>query len=1340
MQKHAAVVLVMAFLMAGAIFAQGVAITQPLNGLITSDANQRVTYVFADPWDVDETSIVLNVDGVDYIVGDPEITWTLLNFHYDVDPAWTEGVHNLEVSAANDTLGDPIAGIPLETNFTVDISGPYLDSRSPGTVGETEPFTTTNVVEPVIIDIVDDWGFINSSSIQVEIDGVIYDEFSAGVYLTVIPGGYRFEFYPDSAGIEWDENDWVEVELLAAEDSPDYGTPNGLLASADNAFGFFVDADGPESYPVYPIPFFREIAYTGCSDIELIWRIEDENAIDLTTFAITINTITYNWGDYRIVVDTIDAVVTVMDTFVDPITGDTTFTPLEWDVLVAEFTFTPNPYWYEGIVYTIYPPTVNDIYGNPATGWYWGAYPWTDWMLMFDNTGPSVSNPYPEPAYVTRDTQEIISFDVTDTWGAVNPVGLHLIIEASSGGTWEYATYYSVTYPEITWDGTTYTFYPSIAGITWPQGDTIRVTVWDVMDSVEFCEGNHMEGPPFSWTFYVADGPMVGDLTPGDDEFSSCQTQLIAFELIDPDGIDASSVLFEVEGYVFDITYETMIIDTYYIGPIMVVDTTYYYPFYEESPGKFVLDPTLLPPGMLDYTDAMEVNCAILAADDGCGHSLWGGEFNWRFWMDFSGPYPGPTYPAAGAVVGGPYPVFSMDIYDDVCGRIDPAGINLQIRGVNFNPLIDPGVTFMDIPGGGRVTVDTEMEGMYYSHGSIVNVCLTAAYDYPHERCTIWGNIGTGLPYCFTFTVDNNPPVPAMFEPLEGEVSACQLQPIIIEVTDDYGVDPSYFQLIVNGIVYNWGDPRLTWDGTYLTYTPTSAYPEGTVEWSLARVGDAAGNVDASSPISGATFIADYSAPLVIWTEPSDDELITITPDFIKLGIDDPAGVDIMATQVTIEVYVDETTLVATYIVDEATFPGVFTFDDVSSELWLDMAIAGITFDYTLYNPIVVTVNFADNPDYVCPDANAGDYQFDFGINPGWEIELSYYPTGDTLPLDTYHFGAYYDATDEYDDGLDELVPPAPPDETPLSFLTPGDGTALSDDYRGLDTESWAWRMYTGTQEGCIYWNPANLPALGSFVINGMVDMRTASEYCFGTDEIIEINVPREIMMLASGWNLVSVPVIAADPAVAAVFPMVDPLDVWEYTGGTTPYEHPTVVQPGHAYFILYTPGPSDPDPIYFSVPGAPITSYERTVLGGWQTLGSCYNFGGILFADIVDVPSGSVDDLGFWLDPFAGTYVTSDVFVAGKGYWNYIDIAPPFGTCDITASSRGGGRKAIPTPTEEPEWMTTITFTDETSRDITIGGLDIASDDYDRGLDILVPPALPGAEFDVYILSLIHI
>lgn len=1342
MHKPEVKAFVMALIIAGAMFAQGVAITQPLDGLITSDINQRVTYVFADPGAVDIPSVVLNVDGTDYVVGDPEITWSTVNMHYDVDPEWTEGMHELSITADDTTTagggggGDraPLPGTPLETMFYVDASGPYMNARTPGMMGETEPITTTDVHQPITIDIMDDIGVINTSTIEVMIDGTIYGEGDVGVTVEedTLTGAIVFTFDPATAGITWPENYWVDVELLAAEDSPDYGMPNELQDSPENAWGFWVDSDGPESTPEYPIPLFRQVAWIGCSDLELEWHIIDENGIDLTTFEIMINSNTYSWGDYRIVVDTLDT---------NPYEWDSLGVPTAWYVTEAMFYFTPNPYWYEGVVYTIHPPYVEDIYGNVGTGWYWGPYPWTDWQLMFDNTGPSVSNPFPTPGYVTRDFEQEISFDITDVYGGVDPTTLHMTIASPSMATIEYTFWHPVTYPELTWDGTTFTYDPARAGVTWPQGDTITVTIWEISDSTEFCDANDMEHPPYVWTFYVADGPMVGEVVPGDDEFTACQEQIVSFELLDPDGINPATVMFEIEGMVFDITYETLDIDTHWVGPVMFVDTTIYYPFYESSPGIFNFDPSLLPPGLLEFTDAMEVNCRILTAEDILGNPMWDAPYSWRYWIDFSGPYPGATMPVDGGVTAGPYPTFSMDIHDAVSGIVNPAGVNLQVEGINYNPLIHPGVDWDPFPGGGKVTVHSDIVGVPFAHGATVDVCLTQAFDLPQYICDVWGNPGQDLPYCWSFTVDNNPPMATVVQPMDGEVTACGNLPIIIEVTDDYGVDPTYFQIIVNDVVINWGDPRLTWDGTYLTYTPTTPYPEGTVEWTLARVGDQAGIVDDDSPISGMTFIADYSGPEVTWTMPATGDVISRLPDFIKMGIDDPAGVDIDAMQIDLELFEPGDTLPTTvYNITEATHPGALIFDPLLGELWLDLAAAGIDFGFEPWE-VYVTVNGADMPDYMCPDANVmTTYQFDFSVDQGWMVDLEYYEDEyiDTLPpTDMYAFGAYVGGTAEYDDGLDVLLPPPPPTETPISFLTPVEGTPLKEDYQGLDMESWMWSLYTGSQTGCIHWDPADLPALGSFVINGVVDMRGVDTYCFGPGETIEINVTREIITLYSGWNLISIPVLPDDPAIPAVLPMVDPLDVWEYGGGV--YSHPTVIQPGHAYFVLYTPGPGDPDPLHFTVPGDPLTTYDRTVGEGWATLGSVYDFGGVPVSGVATVPADAImDDIVYYLDAETGAYVPESLIVAGIGYWALIDPADPFGSADITvdATYRGGGAKADLGITEDPNWTLDMVFEGPISRTITIGGLDVASSGFDRGLDMAIPPALPGASFDVYIQS----
>ena len=1320
MRKHATTVFLMVLLCAGALMAQGVAITQPLNGLTTSVENQVVSYVFSTPSEVDQATVVLNVDGDDYTIGEGLI-WTPVSLTFDLPAPWTEGDHTL-ILGALDTEGDPIVGTPLETHFMVDLSAPYMSDRTPGEVGEDEPIVTTNVFEPISLTILDDFGTIDASSIVVSIKGVHYTEASLGVTLTEVDGGFLFEYDPEEAGAPWNEIDEVAVQFITAHDLPHYGAPN--VAAPGEEFVFIVDAKGPRCRPIDPIPVVRDMIWTGCSDLELTWLITDESGLDLATFYFEINSTRYNWGNYRLSVDTVDFYEVYED--IDSVTVDTTIF-----VTGAQFTFTPNPYWYEGVDYLIHPPYVEDIYGNPSTGWHFEPYAWTEWKLRYDGTGPAVSNPVPTPGYVTMDLEEPVSWDMTDALGSVDPSTIHFVIQTSGGQYIEYEFWTYVFEPAITWDGLTMTYHPNVAGVAWEQGDTVTITVWGVSDSIEFCDQNPMSHGPLTWNFFVANGPMADNPIPGNNEFTNCQAPYISFELIDPDGINPSSVLFEVEGVVFHTEFEIVTIETVaVIGGVVVTDTTHDFPFYQDPtlPSRFILDMALVPPSLIELRDGQEINCRVLEAADWGANPMWGGPFSWRFWIDWTGPIVGPSNPPDGGITGGPYPVFSIDILDEGCGLVDPYATTVQLRGINFTPAIDPSVHWEVIPGGGRIIIDTEPEGFYYAHGATVELCLTTTYDAPQHRCGFLGNPSTELPYCWSFTVDNRVPVAEIVEPLPMTVSACPRQPIIIEVTDDFGVDPTLFRMTVNHIIIYWGDPRLTWDGTYLTYTPTANYPEGLVTWSLTRLGDIAGNIDDETPLSGG-FYTDYTSPAIIWTEPEDGGMAIVEPDFLKIGTDDIAGLDPEHTQFIIDVYTDEETF-ETYIVDEATFPGVFTWHEELGQLWLDLAVAGIAFDHEVYR-VVALINTADAPDYACPDPNFLDgFQYEFFVNPGWKVDVEFW-LDETTMVDLYAFGAYFGATAEYDEGVDELLPPPPPTVTPLAFLTPGAGTALKQDYRGLDADSWSWILYTGSQSGCIRWNPADLPALGSFVINGEIDMRGTDEYCFGPGEGIAINVTRRVLTLTRGWNLISVPVVPDNPAIAAVFPMVNPADVWEYTGGTPPYVNPEIVRPGHAYMVLYT----GDAPVNFTVQGAPLMEYTRTLRKGWATIGSVYDFGGVSFLDPDDTPDGSCEPILYYLDPATGMYDFSDVIVAGYGYWNLVNPPAPFLTADLrVAVSYGGAPKAIPTFTDEPEWTTTLTFAGEAVREITIGGHPDASVEYDRGLDIPIPPALPGATFDVFV------
>ena len=75
--------------------------------------------------------------------------------------------------------------------------------------------------------------------------------------------------------------------------------------------------------------------------------------------------------------------------------------------------------------------------------------------------------------------------------------------------------------------------------------------------------------------------------------------------------------------------------------------------------------------------------------------------------------------------------------------------------------------------------------------------------------------------------------------------------------------------------------------------------------------------------------------------------------------------------------------------------------------------------------------------------------------------------------------------------------------------------------------------------------------------------------------------------------------------------------------------------QPGHAYFILYL----EATPVYFDIAGDPLTTYTRELGSGWQTIGSVYDFSGVPIIDVVDVPTNSIEDICYGLNPITGSY-----------------------------------------------------------------------------------------------------
>jgi len=1304
--------LLLILLVGGLLFAQGgVRVSAPLDGTTTSNSVQPVTYFFDRPTSVDPTSLVLSINGTHYDIGDVEIFWstgTPGGLVFTPRAAeFTDGeVVACTLLTANTFAGTSVAGIPLASSFTVDLSAPYMVDYTPddGSV-VADPLT------PIVVYLNDLHGAIDEYSVRVDVNGTIFELGDLGVtwvddFPYVFPTGDTllvgaFTIDPTTGGFAWDRYGFVNVHLYGVTDIVNYGTANLLSYYDDtNRFRFMVDDVGPVvtavqpliGYPYHPTHYI----YTSCSDLQVTFNITDPAGIDISSFVARIRGAIVRSTDPKIDFNILDA-----DTIytIDILTGDTT--AVRYIDYTVQVVYTPSPQYRDGELIQIELLAVNDIYGNPLESI---DFP-SPWLIFVDRTGPTVTGHFPEDGITTTNVELPVGFTVTEPIGIIDQNSVHMIIETSSGYRRDFNGIDGIVRPFFSFDGTTFTYNPADdPAFAWTPGDTVFVTAYNVSDLSDFCPGNEMLNDPITWHFYVANGPYPVALYPLDHEYSSCQNQPVAFTFINPGAVNPATVRFSFDGDVYSTTTEVIseIIPRWlHVGSdsiLIEIDTVKVRPLVNHD-GMFIFTP---PSFLYPFVDAQEVEVGIVAASDTLGNPMWDAPVYWSFIFDFSAPYIASFDPAAGSYAGGPVPPITINFGDDVSGLIDLQHTVVTINGTYFMAdMFDP--ADYD-PSTRTLVIDPSLVGLSFIHNQVVRVCVTHLYDAPQNGCTTFANRAAGLPFCWTFTVDNNAPEVSVIEPLVDTYTSCPRQNIVFKVLDNLGINYSDVIIQVQGVTYTISSPELYWSNdTTLVFAPSRDWRNGeVVTYSILNLGDINGNYIETYPTAfGGSFIVDRTAPVVTGTFPADGEEVVYMIDNIATTVEDVSGINWEATVLNLTV---------------GATPYTFTWADgfftvTGNTINFDVVAAGINVAAG-GEPVTVAYQFFDDPEYFCPSVNTLNYEFGFNLTPGWKVHLV------INDVDTIVFGAVLGADNDLDVFDLQAAPPLP-DFYPATFLLDG-GTRLVEDMKDIETGEYRWAIWTGSEDICISWDPTELPPFGSFIINGVQDMRntTSTTFCAGSGETVFINHDIEFLTIYRGWNLVSSPVDPIDPSPEAVFPMA--AAVWEWDALHRRYITPTEIIPGFGYFVLYIPGAGDPDVLSYVIPGTPVYEYHlNTLRDGWNAIGSVYNFGGVDITDPEDLPDISVSTPVYSYNTSSRIYDASDRVYPGLGYWSFVNLPEGFTLAELWVRSWKSTGMA---PESNILWNTNLNINGQL---VTVGEAEGSISYINR----LVPPSSPDGE-----------
>lgn len=321
-------------------------------------------------------------------------------------------------------------------------------------------------------------------------------------------------------------------------------------------------------------------------------------------------------------------------------------------------------------------------------------------------------------------------------------------------------------------------------------------------------------------------------------------------------------------------------------------------------------------------------------------------------------------------------------------------------------------------------------------------------------------------------------------------------------------------------------------------------------------------------------------------------------------------------------------------------------------------------------------------------------------------------------------FGVRPDATPEYDAQYEVPRPPAPPGTSVQAFFPHQGGTwpAFLGDRFATDMTAPgepSWRMLVETNAGnvpvSLAWDAgavASLPGSYSITIydsiaDSVIAMREVGSYAFAYAGPrvfhIEAEFAATTVQVTAGWNIVSLPNVAQDRSVDALFPS----RTSSAFGFDSAYHQSDTLDPGAGYWLKFGSDGSS------TLAGPGVDSVDIPLRDGWNMVGA--------LSRAIAPP-----DLAGLSTPFyeyVGGYRRADSLVPGRGYW--VKAAGEM-VLPLRPSSMQSGAKKIADP---PDPLASIEFrqAEGSAAELFVLGAIRAGD---RG-SFDLPPVPPAPSFD---------
>lgn len=357
--------------------------------------------------------------------------------------------------------------------------------------------------------------------------------------------------------------------------------------------------------------------------------------------------------------------------------------------------------------------------------------------------------------------------------------------------------------------------------------------------------------------------------------------------------------------------------------------------------------------------------------------------------------------------------------------------------------------------GSGIIVTGTLRLSAVYARAS-VNITGVTPLGYHDVIVTNPGGYSDTLIDGLFVVSESDPPIASLIWPACRETTACNDRPIVIEVDDISGIDPSSIELIVGSTTYTISSTELTLEGDSLIFwTPTGGFPEGVTRIALTDLADTVGNHILEPPFD-CTILMDTTGPEYSDFLPSPDGTTRDFSPTVYVRVED-ALTDY-----------DTTTLY--YIVDGDTFSwGDAPVRFRNDTLFWYASYAGITFD--LHESVDICVGGADIVGGECgPNWSEFCWVFSIEIPPPADLSIAIESVN---PANFPFISAYCSVEDEDDrmiEGLHEnnfKVWMNGDEQYPLIVNSLGSGGA-ADIIWVIDTTGSMWGLIDEVADRCI--------------------------------------------------------------------------------------------------------------------------------------------------------------------------------------------------------------------------------------------------------------------------------